>query len=174
MSHQVTPLSAAIGAEFHGADLSKPIADLDFSEIFDAWVTHLVLLFRDQHLQDPELAAFSRRFGTLDAAPPNEASNKHNGAFVAGMPEVTVVSNVIQNGVPIGALGADESSWHTDMSYMPRPPSASILYGLETPPSGGDARIRPEGAHASAQNSRHHRRRVIRRWRSLRVRYSRR
>jgi taurine dioxygenase len=136
--YDVVPLSPAIGAEIRGADLSKPLSDAAFKAVFDAWMKHSVLLFRGQKLSDEQLVEFSRRFGTLDAAPPNEASNKYNGAHVAGMPEITVISNVVQNGAPIGALGADESAWHTDMSYMPRPPSASILYGLETPPTGGD------------------------------------
>jgi taurine dioxygenase len=49
-----------------------------------------------------------------------------------------VVSNVMENGVPIGSLGAGEATWHTDMSYLPDPPKASILYALEVPPSGGN------------------------------------
>jgi taurine dioxygenase len=136
--YDVVPLSPAIGAEIRGADLSKPLSEPAFKAVFDAWMRHSVLLFRGQKLSDEQLVEFSRRFGTLDAAPPNEASNKYNDAHVAGMPEITVISNVVQNGAPIGALGADESAWHTDMSYMPKPPSASILYGLETPPAGGD------------------------------------
>ena len=49
-----------------------------------------------------------------------------------------MVSNVIQNGVPIGSLGTGEATWHTDMSYLPDPPKASILYALEIPPTGGN------------------------------------
>jgi taurine dioxygenase len=54
------------------------------------------------------------------------------------MPEIYVVSNVIENGVAIGSLGAGEAVWHTDMSYLPAPPKASMLYALEIPPEGGD------------------------------------
>jgi len=49
-----------------------------------------------------------------------------------------VVSNVIENGVPIGSLGAGEAVWHTDMSYLENPPKASMLYALEIPAEGGD------------------------------------
>ena len=55
-----------------------------------------------------------------------------------GHPEIYVVSNVIENGEPIGSLGAGEAVWHTDMSYIENPPKASILYALEVPPEGGN------------------------------------
>jgi len=54
------------------------------------------------------------------------------------MPELYVVSNVIENGEPIGSLGSGEAYWHTDMSYLDDPPKASMLYALEVPPAGGD------------------------------------
>jgi taurine dioxygenase len=57
---------------------------------------------------------------------------------VEGHPEIYVVSNVIENGVPIGSLGAGEAVWHTDMSYLKDPPKASMLYALEVPPAGGN------------------------------------
>jgi taurine dioxygenase len=91
-------------------------------------------LFRNQTISDHDLIAFSRRFGDLDHAPVQE-----NGQRIAnGMPEIYVVSNVIENGVAIGSLGAGEAVWHTDMSYLPAPPKASMLYALEIPPTGGD------------------------------------
>jgi taurine dioxygenase len=93
-----------------------------------------VLLFRGQRLSDDDLIAFSRRFGDLDHAPMQENGQR----FVAGKPEIYVVSNVIENGVAIGSLGAGEAVWHTDMSYLADPPMASMLYALEIPPEGGD------------------------------------
>ncbi len=91
-------------------------------------------MFRDQSLSDADLIAFSRRFGDLDHAPVQE-----NGQRIAnGMPEIYVVSNVIENGVAIGSLGNGEAVWHTDMSYLPAPPKASMLFALEIPPAGGD------------------------------------
>ena len=47
-----------------------------------------------------------------------------------------MVSNVVQDGVPIGSLGSGEAVWHTDMSYLADPPKASVLYALEVPPPG--------------------------------------
>src|SRR5207302_4755883 len=91
-------------------------------------------LFRDKRLSDRDLIAFSRRFGTLDHAPIQQNGRR----FVEGNPEIYVVSNVVENGVAIGSLGAGEAVWHTDMSYLPDPPKASILYALEVPPEGGN------------------------------------
>jgi taurine dioxygenase len=85
-------------------------------------------------LTDDDLIAFSRRFGELDWAPVQETGRR----FVEGHPEIYVVSNVIENGVPIGSLGAGEAVWHTDMSYQKVPPKASMLYALEVPPVGGN------------------------------------
>ena len=93
------------------------------------------LLFRDQKLTDDDLLAFSRRFGELDPPPIQE----HGRQSPEGYPDIYVVSNVLDDkGAPIGALGAGEAVWHTDMSYLATPPDASMLYSLEVPPSGGD------------------------------------
>jgi taurine dioxygenase len=129
----VIPTGKALGAEIQGADL-RTIDAQDFASIYRAWLRHSVLLFRDQKLTDEDLVAFSKRFGDLDWAPVQESGRR----FVEGHPEIYVVSNVMENGVPIGSLGAGEATWHTDMSYLQDPPKASILYALEVPPSGGN------------------------------------
>ena len=130
---EVVPTGAALGAELRGVDL-RALDDRTFEEIYRAWLDHSVVLFRDQHLGDADLIAFSRRFGTLDQAPIQENGRR----FVDGFPEIYVVSNVVENGVAIGSLGAGEAVWHTDMSYLPDPPKASALYALEVPAAGGD------------------------------------
>jgi taurine dioxygenase len=129
----VSPVGKALGAEIQSIDLQR-INDTDFAAIHRAWIDNLVLLFRGQQLTDEDLIAFSRRFGKLDLAPIQETGRR----FVEGYPEIYVVSNVIENGVPIGSLGAGEATWHTDMSYLEDPPKASMLYALEIPPDGGD------------------------------------
>jgi taurine dioxygenase len=128
----VVPTGAALGAEVEGVDL-RSIDAAALNTIHDAWLAHEVLLFRDQHLGDDDLIAFSRRFGELDEAPVQETGQR----FVEGHPEIYVVSNVVEDGVPIGSLGYGEAVWHTDMSYLPLPPKASILYSLEVPAAGG-------------------------------------
>jgi taurine dioxygenase len=129
----IGPAGEALGAEIQRVDL-KSISHADFCGIHNAWLDRLVLLFRGQQLTDEDLIAFSRRLGNLDWAPIQETGRR----FVDGYPEIYVVSNVIENGVPIGSLGAGEAVWHTDMSYLEDPPKASMLYALEVPPGGGD------------------------------------
>lgn len=137
MDMTVRPLPAALGAEIAGVDLAAPDSATLIPKIKDAWAQHLVLIFRGQSLSDEQLVAFSRDFGELDLAPPNEAANPY-GAHVPAHPEVTVISNVVIDGIAIGALGAGEAEWHTDMSYAEQPPSASLLYALEVPLVGGE------------------------------------
>ena len=129
----ITPTGAALGAQIEGVDL-RSIDDRQFQIIHQAWLDHLVILVRGQNLDDQDLIAFSRRFGGLDWAPVQETGRR----FVEGHPEIYVVSNVIENGVPIGSLGAGEAVWHTDMSYLEVPPKASLLYAIEVPAAGGD------------------------------------
>jgi len=129
----IFPSGKALGAEIQGVDLRTIEAD-DFACIYRAWLDHSVLLIRGQTLSDDDLVTFSERFGDLDWAPVQESGRR----FVEGHPEIYVVSNVMEKGVPIGSLGAGEATWHTDMSYLQDPPKASILYALEVPPSGGN------------------------------------
>ena len=129
----IRPTGKGLGAEIQCGDL-KRIGDAHFEAVHKAWLDHLVLLFRGQQLTDDDFIVFSRRFGHLDWAPMQETGRR----FVDGYPEIYVVSNVVENGVPIGSLGAGEAAWHTDMSYLEEPPKASMLYALEIPPGGGD------------------------------------
>ena len=128
-----TPTGAALGADIEGVDLAGTLTDETMAAIKNAWADHLVLRFRGQRLSDDDLMRFSRHFGELDWAPIAAAKDAPDGRQY-----VMVVSNVVENGQPIGQLGAYEAAWHTDMSYIAEPPSASALYSLEAPPSGGD------------------------------------
>ncbi|HWI37563.1 MAG TPA: TauD/TfdA family dioxygenase [Burkholderiales bacterium] len=130
---EVQPLGT-LGAEVRGVDLARVTA-AQVEAIKRAWYRHDVLLFRNQRLTDDHLLSFSRHFGALDS-PPNQGAGRKSPT---GYPEVYIVSNVLDDkGEPIGALGDGEAAWHTDMSYAPQPPDASMLYALEIPPSGGD------------------------------------
>jgi taurine dioxygenase len=134
MSVTVRPLTPAVGAEVGNVDLTALSAD-EFAQIEATWHRYSVLLIRGQKLTDDDLLAFSRRLGELDP-PPNQERGRQSPP---GYPDVYVVSNVLDaKGEPIGALGAGEAVWHTDMSSLDLPPDASMLYALEIPPSGGN------------------------------------
>jgi taurine dioxygenase len=130
---EVVP-TGTLGAEIRGVDLAR-VGATEVEAIKHAWYRHDVLLFRNQKLSDDDLLSFSRHFGALDA-PPNQGAGRKSPP---GYPNVYVVSNVLdEKGEPIGALGDGEAAWHTDMSYLPQPPDASMLYSLEIPVRGGD------------------------------------
>jgi taurine dioxygenase len=129
----VRPTGAALGADVEGVDLAGALTPETMAAITQAWGDHLVLRFRGQRLSDDDLMRFSRQLGELDWAPIAATNDAPEGREY-----VMVVSNVVENGQPIGQLGAYEAIWHTDMSYVPEPPSASALYALEVPPTGGD------------------------------------
>ncbi len=132
MTIETIPTGHALGAEIRGVDLAGNLDDASFGAIRAAWHEHLVLLFRGQNLEARDLAALARRFGELDRVP------GWDDAHPPGEPDLLVISNVEQDGRPIGVLGSDEAEWHTDMSYIEHPPAASVLYALEVPDSGGD------------------------------------
>ncbi len=128
------PLSPTLGAEVTGLDLSQPLDPATTDALAAALDTHLVLAFRGQSLGDADLVRFSAGFGRLDKAPITE----HGRLHAPGFEEVYVISNVVEDGRPIGALGAGESAWHADMTYLEDPPFGSCLYALEVPSEGGD------------------------------------
>jgi taurine dioxygenase len=131
---QVEKLAEALGAEVRGVDLSQPIAPRLFAQIRAAWLEHMVLRFCGQKLTGPQLLSFSRNFGELDPPGPNPLGRP----FLPDHPEMNVISNIREGGVPIGGLGDGEAIWHADMTYVERPPMAAILYAIEIPPAGGD------------------------------------
>ncbi len=130
----VVPTGGPLGADIAGLDLSKPIDAATFNAIYRAWNDHLVLRFRSQALGDEALVEFSRGFGDLDDAPIRAVGDVYHRTHK----KITVVSNVIENGKPLGGLGNSELVWHQDMSYNDLPPKASLLYGIEVTQTGGE------------------------------------
>ena len=129
-------LDGALGAEVAGVDVSKPLPQADIDAIENAWRERLVVVFHDQALNDPQLIAFSKNFGELDPPGPNP----YGQPFLKDHPELNVISNVVENGKPIGNLGDGEAVWHADMTYVDVPPKAAMLHALEVPPpeAGGN------------------------------------
>ena len=131
---QIKKIGEALGAEVSGVDASKPVSADTFAAIRKAWLDNLVIRFRGQKLTDPQMLEFSRLFGELDPPGPNP----YGKPFLPRHPEMNVISNVKEGGVPIGGLGDGEAIWHSDMTYVDTPPSAALLYALELPAEGGD------------------------------------
>jgi taurine dioxygenase len=122
----IEPTGGALGAEIRGADLAQPLDDPTFAVIERAYDTHGVIFFRDQHITPPQQVAFTRRFGEIEY---NIFGERWS---VAGSPEIVVVSNITEDGRPIGVRRAGEN-WHSDMCYTARPPRGTMLYALEIP-----------------------------------------
>jgi taurine dioxygenase len=125
----VTPSGDALGARITGLDLARPLTDGAFGLVLRAIAAHGVLCFPDQALEPEAQAAFSRRFGALEV--------HVSGAFqVPGQPEVMILSNMLENGQPIG-LGDAGQDWHTDMSFSRTIAFVNVLYALKVPRRDG-------------------------------------
>lgn len=126
----IRPLGGAFGAEVLGLDLSQPLHDDDFARVHAAHLAHHVVVFRGQRITPAQQVAFSRRFGPLQI----HVQKKFQ---LAGHPEVLIVSNIKENGEPIG-LGDAGAFWHSDLSYKEKPSLGSLLHAQELPSEGGD------------------------------------
>ena len=125
----IQPTGETLGATVTGIDLAKPLSDADFSTIVSALGRHGVLRFPDQSLDAAGLRAFSSRFGGLQASVTGKLG-------VPGMPDVGVLSNIIENGEPIGLADAGQD-WHTDMSYNELIGYTNVLYAVKVPRRDG-------------------------------------
>ena len=132
---KVRKLRDAFGVAVEDVRLAQ-LSDGHFRELHDLWKANGAMLVSGQEsMTDAEFEAFSRRFGELDP-PPNQGVGRKN---VPGFPELYVVSNELDpRGEPLGALGYSEAVWHTDMSYLPVPPIASMLLARKLPAWGGN------------------------------------
>src|SRR4029077_2301487 len=123
---EIIPTDAALAAEVRGLDLSEPMDDRTFAVIEHAYDEYGVLFFRDQRITPDQQVDFTRRFGEIEF---NIFGERWS---VPGCPEIVVVSNITDNGKPIGIRRAGEN-WHSDMCYAPRPPRGTMLYAQEIP-----------------------------------------
>jgi len=137
---EIVPFEAGLGAEIHGVDIREPLSPRDRDRIRAAWLEHLVLRFREQPLSDAQHMAFTRQFGELEFNPAALIAKQYGvqtqteGRRRDTPPEISVISNIIEDGKAIGGLGDGEAFWHTDSSFVEVPPAASLLRSLEIPP----------------------------------------
>jgi len=126
----IKAFDAPLGAEVLGLDLSRSLSNEDFARLHRAHLEHHVLVFRHQHITPGQQVAFSRRFGPLQIHVLRQFQ-------LPSDPEVLVVSNIRENGQPIG-LGDAGHFWHSDLSYKEKPSLGSMLHAQELPIEGGD------------------------------------
>jgi taurine dioxygenase len=128
----VRQLSPALGAEILGVDLRDRINEGLKQKLLDAWHQHLVILLRNQTLDEDDQVRFAENFG-----PPAKTSS---GRTFAGVkhPSVMLVSNIREDGKPIGALPDGEMHFHTDQCHQEVPAKATLLYAIEIPSKGGN------------------------------------
>ncbi len=126
----VADAAGPLGAEVLGLDLAQPLHADDFARLHHAHLHHHVLVFRNQRITPRQQVDFSRRFGPLQI-------HVLKNFQLAGHPEILVVSNIKENGQPIG-LGDAGHFWHSDLSYKAVPSLGSLLHAQELPAVGGD------------------------------------
>ncbi|MFM9968437.1 MAG: TauD/TfdA dioxygenase family protein [Burkholderiales bacterium] len=126
------PLTAQIGAEVCGVDLSTPLADVDFNAIRDALFSNCIVLLRGQTITEDHQVGFASRLGDLGRVLHNhQGGSKHH-------PSVMFISNIRENGELIGALPDGEMHFHSDQCYTERPTAITMLYAIEIPSKGGN------------------------------------
>ncbi|TWI61602.1 taurine dioxygenase [Pseudoduganella lurida] len=127
---RIRPFAGPLGAEVFGLDLAQPLSRSDFLQLHAAHLEHHVLVFRDLRITPAQQVAFSRLFGPLQI-------HVLRNFQLADNPEVLIVSNIVEDGKPIG-LGDAGHFWHSDLSYKETPSLGSMLHAQELPLDGGD------------------------------------
>jgi len=121
---EVQPVTGSLGAEIRGVNVAAALDPAVIAEIRQAFLDHLVIFFRDQKLTPAEQLAFAQRFGEPMEYPQ-----------LKGLPECPLITPVLKLAHETINFGG---VWHSDTTYLARPPMASMLYAVEIPPHGGD------------------------------------
>ena len=125
----VTGSGQILGATVERLDLATPLGDEEVDLVVRSLGQYSVLRFPRQALSARQLRDFSARFGELEI-------NVANAYQEPGLPEVMILSNIVENGTPIGLADAGQD-WHTDMSYSKTIAFANVLYGIKIPHRDG-------------------------------------
>jgi alpha-ketoglutarate-dependent taurine dioxygenase len=125
----IIPTGEGLGATIDGIDLAAPIAETAVDTITRALGEYGVIRFPRQQLSGGALRDFSARFGELEV----HVSNVYQEPDI---PEVMILSNIVENGKPIGLADAGQD-WHTDMSYARMIAFANVLYAVKVPRRDG-------------------------------------
>ena len=120
----IEPISGHIGAIITDIDLAGGLTTTEVAELRSAWLEHLVIFIRGQHISPAQQMAFAHQLGEPDTYP-----------FLKGLPDYPQITEVLKREdekVNFGGV------WHTDTIYKEKPPMATMLYAIDIPPTGGD------------------------------------
>jgi taurine dioxygenase len=136
MPFEVVALTEHIGAEIRGIDLREKPDEETVRAIYQAWLDHLVLIFPNQNLSQEDLIRATGFFGEMGklSRPPKYFPK----GYSALLPGIMMVSNIRENGEPIGVLPDGEMMFHHDMIHAEIPSKATLLYSVEIPSAGGN------------------------------------
>lgn len=132
----VTPLTRYIGGEVTGIDLRMPLDDAAIAELKQSWLKHLVLVFRGQTLEQEDLRRVTTYFGARGKLARPKAFQP--AGFSRLLDDIMLISNIRENGEPIGALPDGEMMFHHDMLHAEIPHKGTCLYSVEIPSHGGN------------------------------------
>ncbi len=119
----IRPLAGALGAEVRGVSLTR-LDDAGWREIHQAFLRYAVLAVRDQQLEPADIMRVGTRFGEPCHYP-----------FVTGLPGYPYIFEVVKEESETVNFGGN---WHSDTTYLEKPPLATLLHAVETPAHGGD------------------------------------
>jgi len=125
MVFRVEPSGGTCGARITGVNLNEPLDSVTVAAIRAAWLTHHVLAFPDQFLDDDALERFTLQFGKFGDDP--------FFAPIAGREHIAAIRREADEQTPLFA-----ENWHADWSFQAHPPSGTCLNAIEIPPVGGD------------------------------------
>ena len=133
---EIVPLTKHIGAEIRGVDLREKPDEETKRAIYQAWLDHLVIVFRGQQLSQEDQVRATGFFGEMNTI--DRPAKFHPKGFSRMLPGIMLISNIREDGEPIGALPDGEMMFHHDMIHSQMPSKATMLYAVEIPSYGGD------------------------------------
>src|SRR5499426_1063373 len=128
---EVVPMTKHIGAEIRGLDLREKPDDATVSAIYQAWLDHLVIVFPGQKLSQEDFVRATGFFGDIGEL--SRPAKYRPPGFANLLPNIMLISNIRENGEPIGALPDGEMMFHHDMIHAEVPSKATLLYSIEIP-----------------------------------------
>ena len=131
---QIEKLTDSLGARVTGLDLSSPLDSDVHAKLHEAWLDYQVLVIPNQNLTQEEQINFARTWGKF---PKRERYERRAEKDTADK-SIMLVSNIRENGKPIGSLPDGEMMFHTDGAYDEHPYNYTMLFALELPKTGGN------------------------------------